>query len=277
MLYLPWGSGPMRAGLRLGNESPTLGPSSFDVGGGRLVIADDLQERVAVFQGGRLAREIPIGRGAFAHVAAAKGGALFVVRSAGQGLEVSRVSSTDATPSRPALDRGIVSEVEPSGDGVAARILPEDAWVTYSMRGSSTVRGGSLAAGMPTADGAELVRIGRDHSLRLGTVRGDRVVSAFEIRSELELGEVALVRPAQGRGAVVVVRVAWAGPSPSDRFEVLRLSEAGRLTSFAVSSDDFAAGPPLARFKLDEQGNLYQLRTSSDGMRIVRFDLGVAS
>jgi hypothetical protein len=44
VLALPWGSGPMRAGLAPGNESATLGPSSFDVdAAGRIFLLDGLQ------------------------------------------------------------------------------------------------------------------------------------------------------------------------------------------------------------------------------------------
>jgi hypothetical protein len=51
----------------------------------------------------------------------------------------------------------------------------------------------------------------------------------------------------------------------------------GDMATFAVPSGDFATVPPLSRFVLDPRGDLFQLRTSPDGARIVRFDLEVAS
>src|SRR5205807_5731056 len=57
VLSLPWGTGSSRAGLILGNESPTLGPSSFDVDArGRIYLQDGPQDRLAGFPGGRWAR-----------------------------------------------------------------------------------------------------------------------------------------------------------------------------------------------------------------------------
>src|SRR5436305_1817879 len=54
VLSLPWGSGPLRAGISLGSQSPTVGPSAFDVdAAGRVYLLDELQARVAVFDGGR--------------------------------------------------------------------------------------------------------------------------------------------------------------------------------------------------------------------------------
>jgi hypothetical protein len=128
---------------------------------------------------------------------------------------------------------------------------------------------------MPLSDGTQFVRIGREHSVRLGLVDGGRVRSAWEIRSPHDLGEVALARPDGFGGFVLVVRVARDGPSPADQFQVVTISGQGDVTSFAVSSEAFAEGPPLARFELDVHGHLYQLRTSADGMRIERFDLEV--
>jgi hypothetical protein len=172
---------------------------------------------------------------------------------------------------------GIVSEVQSVPGGFAARILPEDAWISYSLSDSGLAGASTLEAGLPLPDGAQFVRIGREHSIRFGIAEGDRVTSAFEIRSSLALGEVALARPDGVGGFVLVVRVARPGPSPTDRFEVLRVTAAGEVSASTVPSHAFAESPPLARFRLDRHGHLFQLRTSPDGMRIVRYDLGVAS
>lgn len=57
VLFLPWGSGPMRAGLSFGHEAPTSGPSAFDVDDrGRIYVLDPAQQRLAVFDRRRLAR-----------------------------------------------------------------------------------------------------------------------------------------------------------------------------------------------------------------------------
>jgi hypothetical protein len=169
-----------------------------------------------------------------------------------------------------------VSEVAPTADGAVARILPEDAWARFRISGSELLREDAMTAGLPLGDGTGLVRIGREHTLRVARVRGHRVVSAVELVSPLTLGEVALARSDGRGGSVVVVRVARTEPA-ADQFQVIRLSADGAVTAFAVSSEAFTVGPPLARFALGPDDRLYQLRTSPDGMRIVRFDLGVTS
>jgi hypothetical protein len=275
-LHLPWGTGPMRAGLRPGFEAPTLGPSSFAVNGHRLIVADDQQERIAVFRGSHLERSIPIGAGGAPHVVAATGGDVVMLRSSGTDLHATAFPGDGPPLHGPDAGIGIVSEVAATEDGAVARILPEDAWARFRMSGSELSREVAMTAGLPLADGTELVRIGREHALRVARVQGHRVVSAVELVSPLTLGELALARGDGRGGSVVVVRVARTEPA-MDQFQVIRLAADGAVTSFAVSSDAFTVGPPLARFALGTDDGLYQLRTSPDGMRIVRFDLGVAS
>jgi hypothetical protein len=278
VLYLPWGTGTDRAGLRLGDQAPTFGPSSFAVDGARRVIlADAMQDRIAVFDSGSHIRDVPAAGGALPFVAAAGSGDLFVLRSNGRGLDVDAVPASGPPASRSIPEAGTVSEVAATTHGVSARILPEDAWVTYALERGSISSRDALVPGLETADGGRLVRIGREHSIRMAEVRGDQVTWAVEIRSRLGLGEVALARPDGRGGCVLVVRVARDGPPAADQFQVLRVTPDLDVATFAVPSDDFATGPPLGRFVLDRRGDLYQLRTSPDGARIVRFDLEVAS
>jgi hypothetical protein len=278
VLYLPWGTGALRAGLRLGDQAPTLGPSSFAVDGdGGVVLADAMQDRIAVFRAGRDVRNIPVVGGAVPFVAVAGSGDIFVLRSSGPSLDVRAVSASGVPASRSVPDVGVVSEVAAASHGVSARVLPADAWITFAARGAAIAGGDSLSPGLETSDGGQLVRIGREDSIRLARIRGDRVTWAVEIRSSLGLGEVALARPDGRGGCVLVVRVATDGPPPTDQFQVVMVAPDGDVGTFAVPSGDFATVPPLSRFVLDSRGDLFQLRTSPDGARIVRFDLEVAS
>jgi hypothetical protein len=43
------------------------------------------------------------------------------------------------------------------------------------------------------------------------------------------------------------------------------------LTAFAAGSHSFAEAPALGRFVLGRDGSLFQMTSSPDGMRIVRF------
>jgi hypothetical protein len=54
---------------------------------------------------------------------------------------------------------------------------------------------------------------------------------------------------------------------------VIRVAGGKVISTFAVGDGRFAETPPLSRFRLGSDGRLYQLTTSPDGMRIVRFDL----
>ncbi len=75
VLFLPWGSGPMRAGLSPSHESPTLGPASFDVDpAGRILIVDPPQDRMAIYHHGVLLSETPVALTASSDAALAASG-----------------------------------------------------------------------------------------------------------------------------------------------------------------------------------------------------------
>lgn len=270
-VYLPWGSGPMRAGLSPGLESATVGPSSFDVdGAGRVVLADGLQDRVARFLGGRLLdqAELPIGTSTV--VAAAPGGRTYAVEPSAQGVVMRALEgSTTVSPSRP-VAQGTVSEAQVVSGTAFVRVLPLDAWVPGTAGDEGPL---AWVPGLPTGEG-QLVRIGLDRSVRVATIRGDRVVEAFELRSRRRLGEVALARPDGDGGYVLAVHVARDEPDHGDQFQVIHLMNGRIAATFAVASDSFTDMLPLARFRLGPEGAVYQMKTFPDGLRIVRFDLG---
>jgi hypothetical protein len=269
VLFLPWGSGPMRAGLSFGHEAPTSGPPAFDVGDrGRIYVLDPAQERLAVFDRRRLARTARIDLHPSALVAAAAVGANVLDRADGS-VRSRTVDSLGRVATAVDLGRGIPSDVRAFGDEVFAHVLPLDAWVRVTPRGPS-----GILTGRPFHHGAQLLRIGSERSLRLGMLSGGRVRAAVEVRSTERFGEVALAEPDGRNGYIVVVRVWRQRPSITDQFQVVHLGGSGRLIeTFAVSSAAIADTPPMGRFRLGPDGDLYQLVTGRDGTRIVRFDL----
>ena len=276
VLYLPWGSGPGTAGLAPGNESATVGPSSFDVDrAGRIHLVDPLHRRVAVFRDGRLVGETavsvpprtdiaigPGGGGALASEGAAAGGRTVAVRAVDASGRLGR-----AVP----LGRASLAQLRTDGARVVAHLLPLDAWVPAE-RGAGTGRLG-LADGRPLPGGGMLLASVVGDSVRLGRVQGGRVDTAVELRFHAALGELALAET-MGRGFLVVVHLTTSRPAPTDQYQVVRVRPDGSVSSFAVASRAFAETMPLSRFRLGKDGHLYQLATSPDGVRIVRYGTG---
>ena len=267
-LFLPWGTGPMRAGLVPGNESATVGPSAFDVDdAGRIHLADGLQGRLATFEAGRLVRQVELSMSPDALVAAGPGGVVHVADRSEGTVTVRTVAADGRASEIRSVGGGLPSELLRGEGGAFLRVLPLDAIVPI------VAPGAAVLAGLPSSAG-QVVRIARESSVRLGVVDGGAVRQAIEVTSSKRLGEVPLA-VTDGSGALVaVVRVARDVPSPADQFQVLRIADGRIVSGFAVASDAFTDMGPMARFRLGGDGHLYQLKTFSDGVRVVRFDLG---
>ncbi len=278
-MFLPWGTGSHRAGLRPGNESPTLGPSSFDVGRrGLVALVDSLQSRVAVFRGQRLVREVHVAGSSWADVALARDGTAFLasrapgsswrgrVRAAGPDGRVRTISTR--LP-------GMPSEIALAGGSAVVRVLPLDAWVAPDGRRASARRGPTV--GRPLGRGSQLLVAGTEGTIRIGTVEGNRVRRALELvpgGTHVRFGEVALAEPDGDGGFVVVVHVRRERPRARDRYQVLRIDRSLRVRSFLTASGSFATSMALSRFRLAPDGALYQMRTEPDGVHIVRYGPG---
>jgi hypothetical protein len=264
VLFLPWGSGPMRAGLSPGREAATLGPTSFGVDPqGRIHLIDALQGRVAVFKDQRLVNEVRLSLGSEALVSIGADGSRYLLDEDGGRLRLRSVAES-AGPAQD-LGAGIVSQLRVQKGGPFANILPLDGWVSKT---------GAVSSGMPLADGRFLLRVATEDSIRLGKVRSNRVEDAVELRSAVRFGGVALADAALPAGGYLLVVRTWRdGPHPADQFQVIRVAPDGSISTFAVADRSFAQAPPLARFRLGTDGSLYQMTSSPEGVRIVRFDL----
>jgi hypothetical protein len=274
ILSLPWGSGGLRVGLLPGRESATLGPASFDIGDdGRVYLADSVQDRIAVFSHGRLIRQTPVEISSRADIAVDAAGGVFVLDGRGhQRIEVRRIDPSGGLGDPVDLGPGIPGQVRTLGDRAEVSVQPSDQWTALSATGDG-LRPSRPVTGRPVAYG-RLLRVVTANSLRLATVRSDAVVDAVEVRFSTDVGEVALAEPDGSGGYWAVVHLRWDTPSPADRYVVVHVV-AGRVTqSFAVRDARFAHTPPLAKFRLGPDGSLYQLTTTSRGVRIVRYPLG---
>ncbi|HEY3210710.1 MAG TPA: hypothetical protein VGL18_13140 [Actinomycetota bacterium] len=273
VLSLQWGSGSMRAGLTLGRESPTLGPSAFDVDrAGHVYLLDALQGRIAEFKRSRLLRQRWVQADPAADLAVATDGTAYVAHVHEGVVGMTRLSGSGRDLGTVTLGPGVLSQVRMAGSAAYAELLPLDAWVRVP---ASRGRASRLApiSGRPLASGEQVLRVGTERSIRLGIVRNGSVHGAVELRSAHRFGEVALAEPDGAGGYVVVVRVWRWRPQPADQFQVIHISNGHVAETFAVSSRSFAEARPLSRFRLGPDGRLYQMVTGPAGVGIVRFEM----
>lgn len=275
VLFLPWGTGPMRAGLHPGNESPTLGPSSFDVSpAGSVVLVDALQSRVAEYLEGDLVRAVPLTDDPWADVAVGSNGRVFLasgVAGSEWSASVRTIGGSGAARALAPRIAGMPSQIRRSGAGVFVRLLPEDGWVpAASDADPASLR---LTTGRPVGRGSQLVVSGTQQRVRVGLVDGAAVRSAVELTWAASLGSVQLAEPDGAGGFLVVVHTYRDGADPTDQYQVARVSRDLHVTTFATPSGAFAGSMALSRFRLGPDGALYQMRSASDGVRIFRYEL----
>jgi hypothetical protein len=268
-LDMPWGTGPRRAGLSPGNESATIGPSSFDVDRrGRIHVLDSLQNRIAVFARGRLIGQLPISVTPQSDLAVARDGTTYVAEQRSGRVRVVAIAPSGRTRSARDLGPGILAELRTGPDSAFARLLPLDAWVPVGPRS------GRVRTGLPQPSGALFVSSVVRHSIRLGLARRGGVDRAVELHPRMHLGELALAAPDRD-AFVTVFRVLRGGSSAG--FQAARVRADGALATFAISDHDFADPMASSRFRLGADGNLYQLATFPDGLRILRYEMGEGS
>ena len=275
-LFLPWGSGPTKAGVSLGRESLTVGPSAFDVDdAGHVFLLDAEQDRLAVFSDGNLRLEILLRLASEGDVAVAGDGTAYVLDVDNGMARVRAVSPSGTAGSPVPVGDALSSNLRAGGTAVYANLLPLDAWVPIpnglDTPGEVPLR---MFVGRPVAAGHELLRVGTSTGIRLGQASGETVSNAVEIQSAASLGEVALAEPDGAGGYWCVVRVWREEPAPADQYQVVHVKGAEILESFAVDARQYADVPPLSRFRLGRDGDLYQMSTTPAGVRILRYDLG---
>jgi hypothetical protein len=271
VLFLPWGSGESSAGLSAGEEAATLGPSSFAVGpDGTIEVADVFHQRIVEFRGGRLIASLRLAMSPQTDIAVGQDGQTFVASDYATGERRTRYTVLDAGGDLEAfrtVPGGILAQIGTDGTSGYARTLPLDAWTPFPTDAGSA----AVDTGLPLPTGGQLLRSVVGNSVRLGIASGNGVNGAVELRSSLPLGDLAFAAPDGAGGYVAVVR---ALTPAGDAYEVLRVARDAGVTAFAVPSHQFAEPLPQAQFRLGSDGSLYQMTTSPDGVRIVRYGMG---
>jgi len=272
VLFLPWGSGQGAAGLSAGEEAATLGPSSFAVGpDGTIELADVFHQRILEFRGGRLLASLDLPMSPQTDLAVGEDSQTFVASDFATGERRTRYTVLDAggdLESFRTVPGAILAQIGTNGVSGYARTLPLDAWQPFPTGGDPT---GETDTGLPLPSGGQLLRSVVGDSLRLGIADGASVARAIELRSPATLGDLAFAAPDGAGGFVAVVRVVT---SAGDQYEVAHVGADLQVESFAVPSHQFAGSMSEAQFRLGPNGALYQLRTSPDGVHIVRYAMG---
>jgi hypothetical protein len=273
VLFLPWGSGQSNAGLSAGEEAETLGPSSFAVGpDGTIEIVDAFHQRILGFRGGRLITALRLPMSPQTDIAVGAEGESFVASDFAIGQRATRFTVLDAGGDLEAfrtVPGGILAQVGTDGASGFARVLPLDAWVPFPVTADAAMS--PSGTGMPLPSGRELLRSVVGDSVRLGIADGTSVSNAIELRSAMPLGDLAFAAPDGAGGYVAVIRVLESG---GDQYEVAHVAKDATVDAFAVPSHQFAGTMPQSQFRLGPRGALYQMRTSPDGVRIVRYAMG---
>jgi len=269
VLFMPWGSSQRSAGLSIGTEALTLGPSSFAIGpDGSIHVADVFHQRIAAFRDGRLRASLRLAMSPQTDLAVGADGRTFVASDYAIGERITRFTVLDPggdLESFRTASGTILSRVGTDGSSGYAQFLPLDAWTAFP--------GGSAAAatGMPQAGGAELLQSVVDDGVRVGIADGSRVRRAIELRSMQTLGDLTFASADGDGGYVAVVRVVSRG---SDQYEVAHVRRDLSVEAFAVPGRQYAGTMSHGKFRLGPDGALYQLMTSPDGLRIVRYEIG---
>jgi hypothetical protein len=276
VLSLPWGTGSVRAGIRPGLQSSSVGPSSFDVDSrGRVLVSDELHGRVAVFDRSAFVRQTHLELSPRTDVAFGTNGASFDASDPFASSSEVTVVAIDPTGGVTGIaplgaPGDASSELRTAGSSPYLHLLPLDGWISADAGESSP------SIGMPLEGGGQLLKVVDGNTVRLGTVRGDTVTDAVDLTFSTNVGELALAEPDGDGGYIAVVHVWQEVPTRADQFQVVHVTDDEVVSTFAVANRSYTETMPLSKFRLGGDGNLYALQSTATGVRIVRYDLGGA-
>jgi hypothetical protein len=274
VLSLPWGTGRARAGIQPGGEGSTPGPSSFDVDpAGRIYLLDGLQGRLAVFDRGRLVRQVGLPVTPRGDVAVQNDGTVSVLDQRGRSLVVRQIGPGGGPIHTTSLGDGILSQIRAGGSGAFVHVVPLNEWVRADAARTGETDHAIPSVAQPLDSTRGLLKVINGTYLRLGTVRQGHVVNAVELRATNHLGEIALAEPDEGGGYWAVVRIWREEPVPADQYQVVHVVGARVVDTFAVADRQFAETAPLSVFRMGSDGTLYQLASFPSGIRVLAYTL----
>ena len=267
-----WGAGVGELGLGGSPGGLRIGPSSFDVASdGAVVLLDGANSRLERWEHGTASVVHADLDGPIADMALAPDGTTYVVGGRGRVPSLRHLGRDGRLLAAEATVERTWSQLRLGPDGPVVQQEPSEQWLRAApgLTRSEKVRSGR--AGRRVADGSEIVvlRTGVGE-LRLARIVGGRVRNAWRIVSETPLGEVQLAEPHGDR----VIAVVKTYSDSADEFLVLVLGRNGLVDRFSVPPAEWAAGAPLARFRLSGP-SLYHLGSTPEGAFVDRYDLEV--
>jgi hypothetical protein len=275
-----WGDGAGQVGLEDGPQAMPMGAASFDVdGSGAVTVLDEAHRRLLRFSpSAPEPKAIPVAvNGTLADMAVAPDGTVFVLETAGQQMGQTPLLRSFAADGRSTgawhTAERTASAVRLGPDGPETLDYPSSQWMPVLRHGAALDgRAQELAgrAGRPLPGGGDVVvlRVGNEVRVALTSPGGAR--RSWRVSSDTPVAEVQLAEPL-GRRMVLVFRVYT---DSRDEFVALVLDDRGIVRQLSLDSAAWAETAPLARFRL-VGSSLYQLGSTSKGMFVDRFDLGV--
>jgi hypothetical protein len=276
-----WGGGVDQAGLEDGPQATPIGASAFDVAAsGAIVVLDEAKKRLLRFEpGARKPQAVPVAvNGTLADLVVASNGSVYVLETAGQGQ-----SETPLIRSFDSKGRSLGSWHTAERTAAALRMgpvgpvtleYPSGQWMPAAVDGDAlqpTTQREQGRAGEPVAGGGDVIVLRTGNEVRVALAGTGGVRASWRIQSLTPLAEVQLAEPLGSR-LVVVLRVYT---DARDEFVALVLGAKGIVKQFSLDSADWAETAPLSRFRL-AGSSLYQLGSTSSGMFVDRFELGVS-
>jgi hypothetical protein len=186
-------------------------------------------------------------------------------------VQVQRVSlrSGAASPALPA-DRGLPVKLAVADARPFIHLLPTDEWSRVGRPNEE------LTPGRPLGAGEQLLSVVRHGAVRLGTSQGGQVREAVELAFPANVGDLQLAAPDGAGGYVVVVHL-WRDAPAADQYQVVHVAHSRVVQTFAVARRDFARTAALSSFRLGPDRLLFQLTSSPDGVRVLRYRIGGAA
>ena len=271
-----WGHGAGEAGLEGGPQESPVGASAFDVeASGVVTVLDEANRRLLRFASGASRPDVvslPI-HGTLADMSVGPDRSVYVLESD---------ALTGATPVLRSFDlRGrehaevplaerTVSAVRIGPAGPVTLQYPAADWMPAAPGLSRAAQEAHARPGRAVPGGEELVVYRQGNEARIALVGTAGVRRSWRILSTTPLGEIQLAEPLGSR----LVAVVHPYTDTESEFVALVLDGHGIVKQFSVPGADWAEASPLTRFRL--AGNsLYKLGSTSAGMFVDRYDLGV--
>jgi hypothetical protein len=278
-LFLAYGSAPGEVGLEGGGpDRDLLGPSSFAVGSdGAISVADWVNDRVQVFDGGSLIRSVatPVHRSF--DLAIGTGGTDYLL-TLGTDANTYELSADGSVLGRYPVSFGVASRLSTTSTGPAVEVGPSQ-WI--SVRSAVGVaRPAGLQAASLTA--SPLDRAGR--STRFGLVDGGRAALTWT-RSDGSQGGTLLTLPEGTRpgteyfaealpdGGAVLALGLW--DDTHNGVGLFRFGDGGHVRGFSLLPEPSTRSDARAStVRWQAPGRVLEAIDHRRGMSIERFDLG---